>query len=62
MEQVAEYAGRLKDSIVWWLGRRKPFIINDEYRVELLYIDREHYSAKLKITNIKTGEEIDGSV
>ena len=62
MEQVAEYAGKLKDSIIWWLGKRKPFVINDEYKIELLYLDREHYSAKLKITNLKTGEEIDGPI
>lgn len=48
-----EFAGVLKDSMYWWLSRRKPFIINDEYKLELLYIDKENYTAKIKITNLK---------
>jgi hypothetical protein len=48
------YVGKLKDSLYWWLGPRRPFFINDDYRIELLYIDREHNSAKIRITNLKT--------
>lgn len=49
------YADKLKDSLVWWLGKKRPFIINDEYSVELLFIDKLNNSAKIKITNLKTG-------
>ena len=44
----------------WWLSKRKPFIINDEYKLELLFIDQVNNTAKIKITNLKTGrvEEI----
>lgn len=56
MDKIKSYAGSLKDSLYWWLGKKRPFIINDEYQLELLYIDQEHYSAKIRITNLKTGE------
>jgi hypothetical protein len=52
------YAGKLKDSLFWWLGKRRPFIINEEYKIELLHIDREHGSAKIRITNLKTSDII----
>jgi hypothetical protein len=50
------YANKLKTQLYWWLGRRRPFIINDEYKIELLHIDKENNSAKIQITNLKTGE------
>lgn len=50
------YVGKLKDSLFWWLGAKRPFFINDEYKIELLYIDREHNSAKIRITNLKSNE------
>lgn len=50
------YSNKLKDSLYWWLGRSRPFIVNDEYQIELLYIDKNNYSAKIKITNLKTNE------
>ena len=56
MTELASFSDKLKDSLYWWLCTKKPFIINDEYKVELLYIDREHYSAKIRITNLKTGD------
>ena len=49
------YADKLKDSLYWWLGKKRPFIVNDEYKIELLHIDREHLSAKIRVTNIKSG-------
>ena len=62
MDDITSYAGKLKDSIIWWLGRKRPFLVNDEYKIELLYIDREHYSAKIKVTNLKTGDEVEGAI
>ena len=62
MQNISEFAGKLKDSIIWWLGRKKPFIINDEYKIELLYLDREHYSAKIKVTNLKTGDIVESRI
>lgn len=48
------FAGKIKDSIWYWLGKKKPFYINDEYKLELLYIDKINNSAKIKITNLKS--------
>ena len=54
MEQ--SYRDTLKDTLVWWLGKKKPFVINDEYEIKLLFIDKVNHSAKIEITNLKTKE------
>jgi len=54
---MTSYAGKLKTQLYWWLSKHRPFFINDDYKIELLYIDTEHLSAKLLITNLKTGEK-----
>ena len=55
------YTNKLKDSLYWWLGRKKPFIINNEYKLELLFIDKVNNSAKIRVTNLKTGVAVDSS-
>lgn len=50
------YANKLKTQLYWWLGKRRPFNINDEYKIELLFIDKINNSAKIQITNLKTGQ------
>ncbi len=50
------YKDTLKDTLVWWLGKKKPFVINDEYEIKLLFIDKINHSAKIEITNLKTKE------
>lgn len=50
------FEGKLKTNLYWWLGRSKPFIINNEYKLELLFIDKVNNSAKILITNLKTGQ------
>lgn len=57
MSEVS-YANKLKTQLYWWLGRRRPFVINDEYKIELLFIDKVNNSAKIQITNLKTGAVI----
>jgi ribosomal protein S1 len=48
--------GVLKDRICWSLKRSRPFIINDEYEVKLLFIDKKRNTVKIMVTNLKTGE------
>ena len=55
MEQ--SYKSKLKDTLTWWLGKRKSFIINDEYEIKLIFIDKINNSAKIEIINLK--EEAD---
>lgn len=55
------YANKLKDSLTWWLGKKRAFIINDQFRIELLFIDKVNNSAKIKITNLKTGDSVESS-
>jgi hypothetical protein len=49
------YANKLVNSLYWWLGKKRPFIINDEYKIDLLFIDKENNSAKIRVTNLKSG-------
>lgn len=56
------YANKLKDSLYWWLGKKRPFFINDEYKLELLFIDKLNNSAKIRITNLKSGKVTHTSV
>jgi hypothetical protein len=53
----SNYTVKLKDSLYWWLGKKRPFIINNEYKLELLFIDKVNCSAKILITNLKTNEQ-----
>lgn len=56
------YVDKLKDSLYWWLGFNRPFIINEEYKVELLYIDKNHQSVKIRITNLKNNQIVEQDV
>jgi len=53
---IGSYKDKLKDSLTYWLGKKRPFIINDEYEIKLLFIDKINHSAKIEITNLKTKE------
>jgi hypothetical protein len=51
-----DFSNKIKNSMYWWLGKKNPFIINNEYKLELLFLDKINNSAKILITNLKTGE------
>lgn len=51
---MESYKNKLQDTLIWWLGKKKPFVINDEYEIKLLFIDKVNHSAKIEITNLKT--------
>lgn len=55
------YANKLRDSLYWWLGKKRPFFINNEYKLELLFVDKINNSAKIRVTNLKTGQVIESS-
>ena len=55
------YAGKIRGSLWWWLGKRNPFILDDQFKIELLFIDKVNNSAKILITNLKTGVAIEAS-
>lgn len=46
----------ITNSIYYWLGKSRPFNINGEYEIRLLFIDKVNNSAKIEITNLKTKE------
>jgi hypothetical protein len=56
---MTSYANKLKDSLTWWLGKKRPFIINDQYSIELLFVDKINNSAKIKVTNLVTGQSVE---
>jgi hypothetical protein len=46
---------QIVDSMYWWLRIGRPFIINNEYKIEYLGdLKRNPHSVKIKITNLKT--------
>lgn len=54
---MSSYANKLKTQLFWWLARNgRPFIINDEYSIELLFVDKEALTAKILVTNLKSQE------
>jgi hypothetical protein len=57
-DNFSQYAGKLKTSLYWWLSTNRPFIVNNEYKIELLFLDKINNSAKIQITNLKTGQVI----
>jgi hypothetical protein len=44
---------KITSSMYWWLNSRRPFIINDEYKIELYEIDHRRNTVKIIITNLK---------
>jgi len=59
---MQNYAGKLKTQLYYWLTKGgRPFYINGEYKVEILYIDKEHLSAKILVTNLKSGETVEST-
>ncbi len=58
---MTTYANKLKDSLYWWLGKKRPFFINDEYKLELLFVNKINNSAKIRVTNLKTGAVMESS-
>jgi hypothetical protein len=47
------YEGKLKTKLYWWITKNRPFVINEEYQIDLLFVDTEKLSAKILITNLK---------
>ena len=62
MSDKPNYSGKLKDSLFWWLGKKRPFYANNDYKIELLHIDREHQSVKIRVTNLKDGVSVTDDV
>lgn len=56
---MKSYIGKLFSSVDWWLAKRRPFIINDEYKVELLHINTKTFTAKVRFTNLKTEQSVE---
>jgi ribosomal protein S1 len=56
-ERKSSFANTIKGSLYWWLRYDKPFIINDEYSLKLLHIDKNKDMVKILITNLKAEKE-----
>lgn len=61
-DKASTYAGKLKDVLTWWLGTKRPFFINEDYKLELLHIDRNNESVKIRITNLKNNTVVEQEV
>jgi hypothetical protein len=47
---------KVVSAMYWWLSKRRPFFIGDEYKVELQAIDKNTGCVRILVTNLKTGE------
>ena len=56
------YEGKLKTQLYWHLHRNRPFFIGNEYKVELLYINKENLTAKILITKLQDGEQVEQDI
>lgn len=52
-------AAKITGEFSWWLSKKRPFIIDGEYKLELEFIDLNHMSARIKITKLNE-EDDDG--
>ena len=57
MDMLEEKGVQIVDSMFWWLNRRRPFIVNNEYKIDLLEVDKKRNTAKILITNLKTNSQ-----
>lgn len=54
---MRHYVDKLKTQLYWWLNKTRPFYINNEYKIELLNINRQQGSVKILVTNLKDSTE-----
>ncbi len=47
----------ISTKMYWWLSKRRPFFIGDEYEVRLLEVDRSSGAVKIEVINSRTGEK-----
>lgn len=47
---------KVVSAMYWWLSKRRPFFIGDEYKVELQAMDKNTGCVRILVTNLKTGE------
>lgn len=52
-EQKEKEIVDITTSMYWWLRMGRPFIINNEYKIEVFEIRKSRSSMKIKITNLK---------
>jgi len=60
VRNLKSYAGILTNSLYWWMSRKKSFIINDEYRIDLIQVNPKANTAEIKITNLQPDRIIKG--
>jgi len=48
---------KIETAMYWWLSKRRPFFIGDEYKIELQAMDKNTGCVRILITNLKTGKQ-----
>lgn len=54
----ASFEGKVKDSLCWWLGKRRPFNLDDRWQIQLLSVNTEGKCARIKITKLVDGKPV----
>ena len=55
-EKVKNNKKPISTKMYWWLSRKRPFFIGDDYEIRLLEVDRQSGCVKIEVINSKTGE------
>lgn len=57
LEESGKKNAKIVNAMYWWLNRRRSFIVNDEYEIELIEIDKKRNTAKILVRNLKTNSQ-----
>jgi len=53
---VKSFKDKIVSKFSWWLKSSNDFIINDEYSIKLIYIDKTKNMVKIEVTNLKNNQ------
>jgi hypothetical protein len=57
LEEPGKKNAKIVNAMYWWLNRHRSFIVNDEYEIELIEIDKKRGTAKILVRNLKTNSQ-----
>jgi hypothetical protein len=56
---VRSFKDKIVSKFTWWLKPSNPFIINDEYSIKLVHIDKTKNMVKIEVTNLKNNQVVE---
>lgn len=53
MNSALEKTKSVVSQMYWWLSKKRSFYIGDDYRIDLIEVNKKNGNAKILITNLK---------